>query len=459
MMPRDDDRRFGSFVGLLVLLVGLAEAPAAPAATARWERRASMGVPRQEVGVAAIGETLYAVGGFAGSQPSAAVEAYDVRADRWTAVASLPTALHHVMVAAVDGRLYAAGGLGAATASGATDATFAYDPAADTWTPRAAMPRPRGAGAAAVIDGRIYVAGGLRGSTSVRELAVYDPASDAWAELAAMPTARDHLAAGAIGGRLYAVGGREGGTLFAVVEVFDPATGAWSGGRARMPTARGGLGAAALDGLLYAFGGEGNAASPFGTFPHTEAYDPERDAWTRLPDMGIPRHGIGAAAVGGAIYVMGGATREGLGPSGAGEVFFPASGEPTAGEVLAIRRLVAPRRGRLTLRGRLLESASLDPGAAEITVRVGDLDVASLPLGSVVRSGRRRWRLARGRRDDGAAVARLALRRVRRGDLAVRLRIEADALPAAGNDTAVTLVLGGRAFSGSARVRGRGRQS
>ena len=52
-----------------------------------------------------------------------------------------------------------------------------------------------------------------------------------------------------------------------------------------MPTARGGLGAGVLDGLLYAFGGEGNPASPFGTFPQAEAYDPVRDTWLRLPDM------------------------------------------------------------------------------------------------------------------------------------------------------------------------------
>jgi len=85
-------------------------AAAFAAAPSRWERRADMGVPRQEIGLAAVGETLYAVGGFAGAAPSAAVEAYDTRTDRWTAVASLPQPLHHVMAAAMDGVVYAAGG-------------------------------------------------------------------------------------------------------------------------------------------------------------------------------------------------------------------------------------------------------------------------------------------------------------------------------------------------------------
>src|SRR5262245_12125519 len=389
---------------------------------AHWERRAGMGVPRQEVGVAAIGDTLYAVGGFAGTAPSAAVEAYDTRNDSWRPVARLPASLHHVVVVATGGVLYAMGGLGAPTASGASDTTFAYDPATDAWTARAPLPRPRGAGAGAAIDGRVYVVGGLRGDTSVRELSVYDPGTDVWTELPGMPTARDHLAAGAIDGRLYAVGGRNGGVLFGVVEVFDPHAGSWSAGRAPMPTARGGLGAAALNGFLYAFGGEGNPDSPFGTFPQAEAYDPARDAWQRLPDMGIPRHGIGVAAVGGGLYVMGGATRQGIGPSGAGEVFFPGTGE-----VLSIRRLAAVGRRRLARRGRLVAASDLDPASTAVAVGLGDRTAAPLPAGSLVASPTgRRWRLARAARSQ--ELRGLDVRRLGGGDLGIRVSLAGQGL-------------------------------
>ncbi len=406
-----------------------------------------MGVPRQEVGAAAIGATLYAVGGFAGGLPSAAVEAYDPAADRWTGVAPLPAALHHVMAAATNGVLYAAGGLGARTQSGASDATFAYDPATNAWTARAPLPQPRGAGAAAVIDGLVYVAGGLRGDASVRDLAVYDPLGDAWTELAPMPTARDHLAAGTIDGRLYVVGGRNNGVLFDVVEVFDPTTGAWSAGRAHMPTARGGLGAAVLHGLLYAFGGEGNPDSPFGTFPQAEAYDPGRDAWTRLPDMGVPRHGIGVAAVGGALYVVGGATRQGLGPSGASEVFFPGTGE-----LLSIRRLSAAGRRRLALRGRLVAAGDVDPAATAVRLELDDHEALALPAGSLVAlPGGQRWRLARSARRAGSK--RFDVRRLRSGDLAVRVAVVGDSLPRPGVEATVTVVVAGRVFTGGARVR------
>ena len=40
--------------------------------TGHWETRAPMGVPRQEIGAAAIGGTLYAVAGFDARGPTAA---------------------------------------------------------------------------------------------------------------------------------------------------------------------------------------------------------------------------------------------------------------------------------------------------------------------------------------------------------------------------------------------------
>src|SRR5262245_63967740 len=121
--PSPRPARRGARIAWLVAIVIVTGAIARANAAGHWERRASMSVPRQEIGLAAVGETLYAVGGFAGSEPSAAVEAYDTRTDGWSPVAPLPKASHHVMVAAVDGLVYAVGGLGVASPSGASDLT------------------------------------------------------------------------------------------------------------------------------------------------------------------------------------------------------------------------------------------------------------------------------------------------------------------------------------------------
>ena len=61
-----------------------------------------MGVPRQEVAGAALGDRVYVVGGVAAGEPapSAVVETYDTIADRWSLVASLPFPLRGVAAAA-----------------------------------------------------------------------------------------------------------------------------------------------------------------------------------------------------------------------------------------------------------------------------------------------------------------------------------------------------------------------
>jgi N-acetylneuraminic acid mutarotase len=401
-----------------------------------------MGTPRQEIGGAAIGDVIYVVGGLAGPTPSDAVEAYDTVADRWRPVAPLPAALHHVAVAAVDGRLYAFGGLVADF--GAVASVFAYDPGADAWTPRAPLPTARGAAAAAVLAGRVFVAGGLRAGASVDDFAAYDPATDTWTKLPAMSHACDHLGAATVDPLVYAIGGRDGGTLFALGTAFEPATNLWFKEVAPLLTARGGLAVAALGGRLFAFGGEGNPDHPLGVFPQTEMFEPSLNSWFAQPDMPTPRHGIAAVPVGGRIYVIGGATVQGLGTTGVNEVFLPPSGEP-----LAVRRLVLARRGkRLRVTARL-DGVDDDPATVPLRVRVRDDagDVASVALGTgtLVAQGRG-WRPLPGVLPPGTA---LSLRR--RQALVLRFASGTQRPPSSRKGLGVAVELGARLFAGTFR--------
>ena len=292
--------------------------PAAQGGT--WLALASMGEPRQEIGVAEVGGVVYVAGGFRGdTAPTGTTEAYDIARDSWRFVAPLPEALHHPGAAALYGKVYVVGGY---DASGAVDSLWEYDPGADRWQRRASLPTARGALAAVALDGRLYAIGGDRGRP-VGELAAYDPQADAWETLPAMRHGRDHLAAGVVNGRIYIAGGRNGRDFaMTVLEEYDPATRTWTE-RAAMLTGRSGIAGAGVGARFYVFGGEGNRGHPQGIFDAVEAYDPAQNAWTRLAPMRTPRHGINAAVVGTRVYLPGGATVEGFGVTTANEAFDP----------------------------------------------------------------------------------------------------------------------------------------
>ena len=269
---------------------------------------------------------LWVLGGFdSEGRIVARVEIYDPRAGEWRRGPDLPLPMHHANVAVLDGTIYVAGFL-TGFSFAANGAVFALTPSG-TWEQRRSMPEGthRGASGVTVADGKLYVAGGFRGS-AVNDFSAYAPATGRWTALANLPFAADHLVAGVIDGIVYAAGGRAG-TITSHrprLDAYDPATGRWSA-RAPMPTSRAGAAAAVLDGRLYVFGGEGKGANATGVFSETESYNPAEDRWSTHPPMRTPRHGTGAAAVGMAIYVPGGADVEGFGAVAVTEAFTPST--------------------------------------------------------------------------------------------------------------------------------------
>ena len=401
-----------------------------------------MGVPRQAVGGAALGDRVYAVGGREETTPTAVVEAYDTIADRWASVAPLPAPLSDVAVAVLDGVLYACGGI--APDGSAVASVSAYDPAADAWTKRAALPTARGGAAAVAFAGRLYVAGGLRDEVALGDFAAYDPASDTWTPLPVMPHARHHLGLAATDVLVYAMGGSGGAAPLTIGELFDPASNQWFKEVAPLLAAREGLALAALGGRVFAFGGLTDGINPFAIVTAPEMFDPTRNSWFFQPDMPTARHGAASAAVGARIYVVGGAS--GLPPStsGATEAFLPPSTD-----TLDVRRLaLAKRGGRLRLASRL-SGATEDPAAAPLRVRIreGDADVLGVTLatGALIAKGRR-WRPAEDTLPRGTTLS------MRRGKtLALRVAGPTLRRPGTRHGLAVTVELGARRFVGTVR--------
>lgn len=292
----------------------------------RWRSHAPLPIARQETAVVALADRIVVIGGFnANADIVANVDTYDPTADHWTAVSPLPEPLHHANAAVVNERVYV---LGASSGLdfAAVGRGYVYDPAQDKWSPVRAMPAgtERGSAAVAVLDGRIHVAGGLRGGQAVADHAVYDPGSDTWTALPPLPEGREHLVGAAAGGAFLAIGGRSATitSLRGRVDAYDPAQKTWTA-RAPLPTPRGGAACAVLDGRVYVIGGEGNSASPRGVFANNEVYDPSSDTWSVAEPMRTPRHGTGAAALAGRVFVPGGADRQAFGAVAVVESFAP----------------------------------------------------------------------------------------------------------------------------------------
>jgi N-acetylneuraminic acid mutarotase len=271
--------------------------------------------PVQETGVVADGGLMVVIGGIDGALATLdQVLIYDPSDDSWDTGPALPDMVHHANVAAVDGTIYVVGSLDPSFAP--IGQVWSWTPGDAAWsTDHQAMPAgtERGASMVGVVDGLIWVAGGSDDEGSVVDVSTYDPAGDAWDDAPAdLPVAIDHGTGQVAGGVFYTIGGRTGGIGTETDAVYALDGGAWQA-RAPMPTARGGVASGVVDGAIIVVGGEGNDGAPGGVFPQTERYDPAADAWTALPDMRTPRHGMGAAGIGEWLYVPGGADNQGFG--------------------------------------------------------------------------------------------------------------------------------------------------
>jgi N-acetylneuraminic acid mutarotase len=288
------------------------------AQTGQWLTKASLPTTRQEMPCALVNDKIYVVGGIGFPLTVHGInEAYDPVSDTWSTMTAAPAPRHHHAVAVIGSKMYVLGGYNTLFFSAVSE-NFVYDANTNQWDTIAPLPIPLGAVAAAVWNGKIYVFGGTNSNGVQNETLVYNPSDNTWTDKEPMPTPREHHAAVTIGDLIYVVSGRAFQNADITLEIYEPQQDAWTVAPS-MPTGRSGIAATALGGKLFVFGGEGGRI-----FGENEMFDPLSNSWISMPDMPTPRHGLGAVAVGDSIiYIPGGATQEGLGPTNKHEAFKP----------------------------------------------------------------------------------------------------------------------------------------
>ena len=243
---------------------------------------------------------------------TAAVERYDLRRDRWRRVRSMPVALNHPAAAAYRGDVYVLGGYtGRGDLRGEVASLYRYDPGARPVVPaaRRADP-PRRAG-----GGRRSARSSTRPAAPTRATARCDDsrsttsppadgrAAPTWASRASTSRARSRAARSTC-----SPGARPGGATSRSPSATCPRERRWE----RLPDMekpRGGIGAAAVGGRVVVVGGEEQSGhDPRGRGATT----PPAAAGPRLPDLRTPRHGLGVVSRRGRVYAIEGGPEPGF---------------------------------------------------------------------------------------------------------------------------------------------------
>ena len=302
-----------------------------------WSGVLTTGSPtaRHEASMAATRGKGYLMGGR-GVKP---VEEFDPATLSWRKLGDTPIEMHHFQPVSYGETIYVMTAMtGKYPTETPLETVYLYDPATDSWRQGPEIPRGRRRGGAgtAVHGGKIYLACGIvDGHTSgtVAWFDEFDPRTREWRQLPDAPRPRDHFSALVSGEKLYLVGGRNTsyhepgnftaffGAVIPEIDVFDFASASWTTlpGKLPVPTAAGGL--VEAGGAIYYFGGE--SAQDL-AHSETQRLDVQTGEWTLVAPLQRGRHGAGAVALDGKIFVAAGSGGRGGGPElSSTEIFEP----------------------------------------------------------------------------------------------------------------------------------------
>jgi hypothetical protein len=268
-----------------------------------------------EVAATAHRGEIWVAGGLdADGHASDRVLVFDPVSQAWSEGPRVPEPIHHAALVSDGTGLFLLGGYAGDGFDRPTDLVRMLRRPADPWLDHSRMPEPRAAGGAA-WDGQRLVYGGGVGPSGATATVFVDE-SGAWTVVGRLSEAREHLAATSDGvGSTFFLGGRLGG-LEGNRAAVDALTEVGVRRRGELPTPRGGVAAFWWPSLGACLAG---GESPTGTNAEVECIHPS--GGTRaLPDLGAPRHGLGAAVVEGRAYVVLGGPQPGLFVSDAVEV-------------------------------------------------------------------------------------------------------------------------------------------
>jgi len=244
----------------------------------------------------------------------------------WRAAAPIPQGLTEGGGEVVNGKLYVFSGF-VNTTYLPTPRVYCYNPATNVWTRLHDMPVPVTHAGMTVVGNYIYIAGGYPpNATDTYQLFAtsnvwrYDTLNDTWAAMPALPAARGAGQLVVLNNVLHYISGDDQTRAVDLTEhwtlnLANPGAG-WTNA-APILTGRNRLGAVALDGKIYAIGGAIGEDADETAQSVVEVYDPTTNKWSEAARLPTPRALVmGACTVyDGMIIVAGGETSFGVATS------------------------------------------------------------------------------------------------------------------------------------------------
>lgn len=304
----------------LIVLLGMALAPAAVAQPDAWMSAAPMSTPRAELSAVVLEGKIYAIGGRdEDGKALRTVERYDPSTEQWEEVAPMNRARYGATAVVWDGRILVIGGRGPEDDDGVGNAEYealssveAYVPASDTWQAFPELEDERSGAAAVVFNESIYVFGGTREESNegkyVFSIERYEPSEQEWEELdVELPSALVSMAAVAVGEEVLLIGGFNPAPVSGVLS-FNREEGL-SSLQFSVGPPRGGLAATVVGDSVFVLGGRGTS----GAFRNAHLLF-RQGATLRMEEgepMSTARADLAAVTLNDTVYVLGGEDQQG----------------------------------------------------------------------------------------------------------------------------------------------------
>ena len=288
-----------------------------------WVAKAPMHQPRCGLGVIAVGDNVYAIGGTTSGDSfienvMGTNDQYDPATDVWVYKASMPTPRAFFAIASYQNKIYCIGGAVGMKLVDERSGFYSiidsnkvevYDTLKDTWATKASMPTSGGMDISAQeINGKIYVTG----STYIL---VYDPINDSWIDTGSTPMPRYSAV---VDNKIIATNVHDvllpptspyyGGSYPAQqVVIYDPEKNNLTQGKDGQ-IGIGGTAVGATTGVkapkrVYVLGVTSQKVPLVSV---NQAYDPKTDTWSEATSMPTLRTDFGVAVVNDTLYAIGG---------------------------------------------------------------------------------------------------------------------------------------------------------